>query len=41
MGLQTDNENVSTHSHAISKQMKLELPDWSQIEALFKSFLTV
>jgi len=29
MGLQTDNGNVSTHSYAISKQIKLELPDWS------------
>ena len=41
MGLQTENGNVFTHSYAISKQMKLKLPDWSQIKNLFKSFLTV
>ena len=29
IGLQTDNGNVSTYSYAISKQIKLELPDWS------------
>jgi len=27
MGLQTDNSNVSTLSYAISKRIKLELPD--------------
>ena len=27
MRLQTDNGNVYTHSYAISKQIKLELPD--------------
>ena len=41
MGLQTDNGNVSTLSYAISKQIKLELPDKSQKKNLFKSFLTV
>ena len=41
MGLQIDNGNISTHSHAISKQIKLELPDWSQMKDIFKSFLTV
>ena len=41
MGLQTDNDNVSTLSYAISKRIKLELPDWSQMKDLFKSFLTV
>ena len=41
MGLQTDNGNISTHSYAISKRIKLELPDWSQIEDLFKSSLMV
>ena len=40
-GLQTDNGEVFTHSHAISKQIKLELPDWSQMKDLFKSFLLV
>ena len=29
MGSRTDNGNVSSVSYAISKQMKLELPDWS------------
>ena len=28
LGLQTDNDNVSTISYAISKRLKLELPDW-------------
>ena len=41
MGLQTDNGNVSTLSYAISKRIKLELPDWSQMKDLSKSFLTV
>ena len=41
MGLQTDNGNVSTYSYAISKQIKLELPDWSQMKDLFKSFLMI
>ena len=41
MGLQADNGNVFTHSHAISKRMKLEFPDWTQIKDLFKGFLTV
>ena len=41
MGLQTENGNVFPHSYAISKQIKLELPDWSQMKDLFKSFLTV
>ena len=41
MGLQTDDDNVSTHFYAISKQIKLEFPDWSQMKDLFKSFLTV
>ena len=31
IGLQTDNGNVFTHSYAISKQMKLELPELSQL----------
>ena len=38
MGLQTNNGKISTISHAISKQIKLELPDWRQIKDLFKSF---
>ena len=41
MGLQTENGNVFTHSYAISKRIKLEFPDWSQMKDLFKSFLTV
>ena len=41
MGLQTENGNVFTHSYAISKQKKLEFPDWSQMNDLFKSLLTV
>ena len=41
MWLQTDNGNVSTHSDAISKQIKLELQDLSQMKDLFKSFLTI
>ena len=41
MGLQTDNANVSTHSYAISKKIKPELPDWSQTKDLSKSYLTV
>ena len=41
MGLQTENGNVFTLSYAISKWIKLELPDWSQMKDLFKSFLMV
>ena len=41
MGLQIDNEKVFTYSYAISKQIKLILPDWSQMKDLFKSFATV
>ena len=41
MGLQTDYCNVFTVSSAISKRIKLELPDWSQMKDLFKSFQTV
>ena len=41
MGLQTDTGNVFADSYAISEQIKLELPDWSQMKDLFKSFLTV
>ena len=41
MGLQKDNGNVSTHSYAIPKRIKLEFPDWSQMKDLFKSFLTI
>ena len=41
IGLQSDKWHISTISHAISKRIKLELPDWSQTENLFKSFLTV
>ena len=41
IGMQTDNGNVFTHSHIISKRIKLELPDWSQVKNLFKNFLTV
>ena len=41
MGLQTENGNVFTHSYAISKRIKLEFPDWSQMKDLFKSSLTV
>ena len=39
--LQTNNGNVSTLSYAISKQIELALPDWSQMKDLFKSFLMV
>ena len=41
MGLQTENGNVFTHSYAISKRIKLELLDWSQMKDIFKSFLMV
>ena len=41
MGLQIENGNVFTYSYAISKQIKLEFPDWSKIKDLFKSFLTI
>ena len=41
IGLQTENGNVFTHSYAISKRIKLEFPDWSQMKDLFKSFLMV
>ena len=41
MGLQTENGNVFTHSYAISKRIKLEFPDWSQMKDLFKSSLMV
>ena len=41
MGLQTENGNVFTHSYAISKRIKLEFPDWSQMKDLFKSFLMI
>ena len=41
MGLQTDNGNVFTLSSAISKQIKLELPDWSQMKDLLKSLLLI
>ena len=41
MGLQTDNDNISTHSHAISEWMTLELPDWSQMKDFFNSFSAV
>ena len=40
-GLQTDYGNVSTHSYAICKRIKLELPDRSQTKDLFNNFLTV
>ena len=38
MGLEIDKGNISTHSYAISKQIKLEMPDWSQMKDLFESF---
>ena len=41
MGLQIDNGKVFTYSYAISKRIKLQLPDWSQMKDLFKSFATV
>ena len=41
MGLQADNGNVSVLSHVISKRIKLELPDWSQMIDLFKRFIMV
>ena len=33
MRLQTENGNVFTHSYAISKRIKLEFPDWSQMKS--------
>ena len=41
MRLQTDKGNVSTHFYSLFKQIKLELPDWSHMKDLFKSFLLV
>ena len=41
ISLQTDYGNVSTYFYAISKRIKLELPDFGQMKDLFKSFLMV